>query len=127
MSATSPRNNSPTQNGTNDGRLEDRTMLFDAIREAWDSTDQRFVAARVLLRHDNNPGSEDPLRYETMGLLCGITGMALDMIILRGEHPDREDLHKIANELRDATDRLNSIIYAVTASVGDSSPTPARA
>jgi hypothetical protein len=49
-----PRMGVDADDGTDGGRLADRAMLLDSIRDARNSNDQRFVSARALLRDDNN-------------------------------------------------------------------------
>jgi hypothetical protein len=81
----------------------------------WSKTDARWRSAMELLRFDRTDVEGDPINHELGSLLVQIAAQADDMASCRGEYADREDLHKMARELRDATDRLCRIVYAVTA------------
>ena len=78
--------------------------------------DPRWWALATLLRYDGERASgEDPLFYDTLRLLVQIADQTVDMILLRGEHSNREDVQQRSRELRDATARLERIVQAVTA------------
>jgi hypothetical protein len=95
---------------------DDYRVYFLAVldRLDWTKTDDRWRSALELLQHDQ-PGDRDPIGREMNRLLVEITEQANDMIELRGEYADREDLHDTACSLRTATDRLHAIVYALTA------------
>lgn len=95
---------------------DDYRVYFLAVLDTldWTATDGRWRAAMDLLRHDQ-PHHRDPISAELERLQIQIAVQGADMIALRGEWADREDLQKTSRDLRDATDRLCSIIYAATA------------
>ena len=81
----------------------------------WTATDKRWRSGLSLLQHDRVWRDDDPMRRELLGLLVQITDQAQEMMLMRVEHSDREDVENTARDLRTATDRLHAIVYALTA------------
>lgn len=96
---------------------DDHRVYFLAMLDAldWTKDDGRWLTAVSLLQHDHAWHGGDPLRNELHGLVVQIAEQARDMLDLRAEHSDRDDIQAIAREARAAVDRLHAIVYAVTA------------
>jgi hypothetical protein len=98
-----------------------RAWLLDALPEVWTHSgtkrnpDPRWSVAANILGHDEPASAEDPLRYTAMRLLMRVDHQLENMVSLRCEKSDREDLQERSQKLRADADRLCSIAYAVTA------------
>jgi hypothetical protein len=87
------------------------------------SSEWGALASRIGFASDDLRALKDPLakarhavaQRELLGLLVQITDQTQDMMLMRVEDSDRDDVQTTARELRAATARLCSIVYAVTA------------
>ena len=95
---------------------DDYRVYFLAVldRLDWTKLDDRWRSALVLLEHDQ-PGDRDPLEREIGRLLVQIAEGASEMYLLRGERANRTDVQDTARHLRVVSDRLHSIVDALTA------------
>jgi hypothetical protein len=95
---------------------DERVYFLVTLAELdWTAKDARWRVAGELLTHDQPAVHADPLTRELRELVVQIADQTASMIDSRGEHSNRGDLQAQARELRDATDRLCSIVYAATA------------
>ncbi|MDP9257398.1 MAG: hypothetical protein M3Q31_12690 [Actinomycetota bacterium] len=97
---------------------EDSRAYFLAVldRLDWTQTDERWRVAVDLLEYDKHwSRADDDLARELLDLIVQITGQAQEMIERRSNASSDKETQMLARDLRDATDILHRIVYAVTA------------